>query len=73
MAKPKIDGTQSPTNSAPCLSPLNHISSEKIKVPRAKSNKSLSVLLNLLSMFLFFVLFEHTIIFNHLKKVDVEL
>ena len=52
MANPKIDGTHNPTNKAPSRSPLNHIISEKIKVPKARNNKILSVLLSLLIIFM---------------------
>jgi hypothetical protein len=55
MANPRIEGTHRPTNKAPSLSPLNHISSEKIKVISAKINKIESVLLSLFNIIFYFM------------------
>ena len=68
MANPKIDGTHNPTNKAPSFSPLNHISSEKIKVPKARINKILSVLLSLLIICMFSFATEDTIILIYSKN-----
>ena len=68
MANAKIDGTHNPTNKAPSFSPLNHNNSEKIKVPKAKINKILSVLLSLLSIFVFSIWLSRYDIFNEGKK-----
>ena len=54
MANPRMEGTHKPINRAESLSPLNHRTSEKTRERNAESSINRSVIVNLLSIKIYF-------------------